>query len=220
MTKDYLEPIVQSSKSITEISRKIYGNIFCGNRNTIKKYIRLYNIDVSHFIFSKRIPNVLTKIPTKDILVKNSTYSHNVNLKERLYKEKLKTPICEICGQGEMWNGVQMSLILDHIDGEHSNNTLENLRIVCPNCNATLSTHGGKNSKNRKVSKRTNPNYKLESDKYRSLSMRKSTRPEYDILCQDIIDLGYAGTGRKYDVSDNAIRKWKKYYEKFNNLNA
>lgn len=52
-----------------------------------------------------------------------------------------------MCGQGEEWNGKKMSLILDHINGVHNDNRLENLRIVCPNCNATLDTHCGKNNK-------------------------------------------------------------------------
>jgi len=38
-----------------------------------------------------------------------------------------------------------MSLILDHANGDALDNRLENLRIVCPNCNATLETHCGKN---------------------------------------------------------------------------
>jgi hypothetical protein len=40
-----------------------------------------------------------------------------------------------------------MSMILDHVDGDRENNLIENLRIVCPNCNATLDTHCGKNKK-------------------------------------------------------------------------
>lgn len=77
---------------------------------------------------------------TKDFLKKDSKISSSA-LKNRLYLEGYKNRFCEICGQGETWNGKKMSLILDHIDGEHSNNELSNLRIVCPNCNATLETH-------------------------------------------------------------------------------
>ena len=42
---------------------------------------------------------------------------------------------------------------------------------------------------------------------------RKTARPTYDVLARDIKNLGYSGTGRKYGVSDNAIRKWMKSYE-------
>lgn len=57
----------------------------------------------------------------------------------------MKQPICEKCGQDENWYGEHMSLILDHINGVNDDHRLENLRIVCPNCNATLPTHCGKN---------------------------------------------------------------------------
>ena len=43
--------------------------------------------------------------------------------------------------------------------------------------------------------------------------LRKAKRPDYPTLCEDIKKLGYVGTGKKYNVSDNAIRKWKKHYE-------
>ena len=42
---------------------------------------------------------------------------------------------------------------------------------------------------------------------------RKVTRPPYDQLLRDIETLGYLGAGRKYGVSDNAIRKWRRAYE-------
>jgi len=75
-----------------------------------------------------------------DILVENSTFSR-VHLKDRLFKEGLKLNICEMCGQNGEWMGKKMTLILDHINGVNNDNRLENLRIVCPNCNATLDTH-------------------------------------------------------------------------------
>lgn len=50
-------------------------------------------------------------------------------------------------------------------------------------------------------------------NKHKEYWQRKAERPEYEILCQEIEKLGYAGTGRKYGVSDNAIRKWRRSYE-------
>jgi hypothetical protein len=43
-----------------------------------------------------------------------------------------------------------------------------------------------------------------------AINRRKVIRPEYNVLIDDIKKLGYVGTGRKYGVSDNAIRKWCK----------
>jgi len=47
------------------------------------------------------------------------------------------------------------------------------------------------------------------------IRQRKVTRPEYEILLDDIKNLGYVKTGKKYGVSDNAVRKWLKFYEKY-----
>ena len=47
------------------------------------------------------------------------------------------------------------------------------------------------------------------------LKQRKVERPSLEILLEEIGNLGYCGTGRKYGVSDNTIRKWIKFYEKY-----
>jgi hypothetical protein len=78
--------------------------------------------------------------PLDEILVVGSTFSRN-HLKERLYQAGLKPPVCEMCGQGEVWRGATMAMILDHINGVANDHRIENLRIVCPNCAATLDTH-------------------------------------------------------------------------------
>ena len=45
-------------------------------------------------------------------------------------------------------------------------------------------------------------------------SLRKVDRPSYEQLLDEINNFGYSKTGKKYGVSDNSIRKWKKQYEK------
>lgn len=144
--KDTFTEVVKESINYVDVCRNLNLNPTMGNRQTIKKYIKLYNLDISHFRNGKPKPSNKKKLD--EILVENSTYLHTSNLRDRLYKDNLKNRECEMCGQSEEWKGEKMSLILDHINGVHDDNRLENLRIVCPNCNATLSTHGGKNINN------------------------------------------------------------------------
>jgi hypothetical protein len=219
-SKEVLEKIVNSSNNFSEVTRKLGLKPFYGNRQTVKKYIKLFDIDIKHFrLTSNGCGGKKNKIDLVDVLIENSTYLSVTNLKHRLYNEGLKLRVCELCGQDENWVGKKMSLILDHINGVNNDNRIENLRIVCPNCNATLETHGGKNVKHIDV-----PKNKCEcgNETFRNNKtcvtcshekQRKVERPDYITLINEIEKLGYKGTGRKYGVSDNSIRKWKKKYE-------
>lgn len=55
---------------------------------------------------------------------------------------------CAICGLAAMWNGRDLALVLDHIDGDASNNARPNLRLICPNCDSQLATYKSRNRGN------------------------------------------------------------------------
>lgn len=210
-----LEPIVKNSNSQRECLIKLGVRAAGGNFKQLLKYVELHGLDISHFKQEYRVPN--KKIELKEVLVENSTYSRS-HLKKRLYNEGLKERCCEMCGQGEEWRGQKMSLILDHINGVHNDNRIENLRIVCPNCNATLPTHAGKN-KVRKKKEYTCGCGKSMTRQAKCCkecapkASRKVDRPPYEQLVKEIEETNYCAVGRKYGVSDNAIRKWVKNYE-------
>jgi hypothetical protein len=146
---NFFSKAIAKSYSYNDACRNLELATNYGNTKTIIRYVKKYKLDVSHFGSVNPKTNKIfnNKRPTNEILVENSTYASTNNLKHRLYKEGLKERCCELCGQGEEWMGKKMSLILDHINGVNDDNRIENLRIVCPNCNATLDTHGGKNKK-------------------------------------------------------------------------
>lgn len=168
-------------------------------------------------------------------MVRGSTYGRT-NLKRRLIEEGLKERRCELCGQDEQWHGRWMSLILDHINGVPDDNRLENLRIVCPNCAATLDTHCGRKNRIERPTrpcKRCSKEFlvKYPSQRYCSRACgsrwdrsslrgqpkphaRKAERPPREKLLAEIRASSYRAVGRKYGVSDNAVRKWVRFYER------
>ena len=83
--------------------------------------------------------------PLHEVLVQNSTYKTTSALKKRLIREGLLLNRCSEYGSPPLWQGQPLVLILDHINGERSDNRLTNLRLLCPNCNSQQPTFAGKN---------------------------------------------------------------------------
>jgi iron-sulfur cluster repair protein YtfE (RIC family) len=216
--------IIKNSRNRLDVLKKLNWDTKTYGYRKLNRYIQNNNIDVSHFetrsqqyMRTKHLILSTKKIPLEKILVSGSTYQSTTKLKNRLYKEGLKQPICEKCGQDENWRGEHISMILDHINGTYNDDRFENLRILCPNCNAALPTHCGKNSKRRKKEKiLKTKEERLLTKKAQSINARINDRPTFEQLQFDVAEFGFVTTGRKYGVSDNSIRKWLKFYEKYN----
>ena len=52
---------------------------------------------------------------------------------------------CEMCDISE-WRGQKLALDFDHIDGNSNNNSLDNVRLLCPNCHSQTETYKSKNT--------------------------------------------------------------------------
>jgi transposase len=70
------------------------------------------------------------------------------HLKRRLLAEGLRDPCCEECGLEE-WRGEPLSLELHHRNGDPTDNRLENLSLLCPNCHSQTDNWGGRGKASR-----------------------------------------------------------------------
>jgi hypothetical protein len=59
----------------------------------------------------------------------------------RRYLDDLQGSQCDLCGLQAEWEGKPLRFVLDHVDGDSTNNHRGNLRLVCPNCDSQLPTY-------------------------------------------------------------------------------
>lgn len=226
-----LKRIVKTSDSIKEVLIKTGYNTFGGNNfKTVKKYLDDNGIDYSHFSSVAHASIVRSE---DNIFIEDSTATQSVL--RRWYKKGNYSPYkCAICGLPPEWQGKELVLTLDHINGDNHDDRLENLRWVCPNCDRQLPTYGFKGKgKIQKLAEQLEIPYeelKKEQEQKRkkycvdcgkeitssaerciecaSKLRRKSDRPNREELKAKIRTQSFLAIGKEYDVSDNAIRKW------------
>ena len=80
-------------------------------------------------------PPMIRKTRSLSEYLNNSVPMQSDKLKIRLIKEGMLEEKCYECGMDE-WQGEEMPLQLNHINGDNENNSLKNLNLLCPNCHA------------------------------------------------------------------------------------
>ena len=201
---------------------KALGLVERGNNyNTVKSLVKQFNLDTSHWLdYSLNSPlkgtkcfNGVYKNTLSEVLVENCNYNTG-SLKKRLIKEKIFEAKCYNCNNIE-WLGKPIPLELEHINGIHTDNKIENLTILCPNCHAFTPTYRGrKNRLKRKPCKVCkNPVETLDNDFYcsNSCSVRDRDNRKFEISKEEleklIKEIPMTKIGKMFGVSDNAVKK-------------
>lgn len=256
-TDEELIDAIKTSYSYTEVCKKIGVSYRKLNIDLIKDKILKLGIDTSHFTGQRwnkgRTSYDHSSIKRRDIteVLSDKFKFTSSYVRRRLLKEHIKEYKCECCKRTE-WMGIPIPLELHHINGNHYDNRLENLLILCPNCHALTDTHlsieeikilineqqikghelqnelvkiynnkkteKDKNKSNIKKIKDKKTKVKVITPKYRD----SGKRPDIITLIKDLKEIKtFTGIGKKYQVSDNTVRKWCKTYgilDKLNNI--
>lgn len=159
------------------------------------------------------------KLSDSDIFIDGGCISGHT-LKKHYLKMRTKPYECDICGISQ-WNNNNIVLHLDHINGIKTDNRLQNLRLLCPNCDSQMNTYRGRNIKiahelNHCVMCKKNissGNIYCQNcfNKINGINNRHFNidRKELKLL---IRTMSFTNIGKKYGVSDNSIRKRCKYF--------
>ena len=138
-TEVELKRAVVSSQSIREIIEKLGLIPAGGNYATVRKYLRDLTLDIAHL---RRQPwNKGLKVTSNpgrslDEILKPGVYYKSFKLKGRLFRAGLKPRRCEVCGWAEKTTDGYLPLEIHHINGDPTDNRLDNLQILCPNCHS------------------------------------------------------------------------------------
>jgi len=221
INKETAEKIVKECYTIADFCRKVGWVPRGDNYKIFHKYVKEYNLDISHFTGCKtNIGNKLNK--NKELTVKeyinNNTIVRGSTLIKKLINENLKEHKCEKCGNTE-WLGEPIPLELHHINGDNTDNRLENLQMLCPNCHALTDNYRGKKNKKEKYLCK---DCGEEITKYSKSGLckkcikknnRKYNVPEKENLIEAFKQYkSFVKVGKNFNCSDNAVRKWCKKY--------
>ncbi|MGW0813759.1 HNH endonuclease [Streptomyces viridiviolaceus] len=142
-TEDELRAAVAESFSLAEVLRRLDRPGNGAQRTQLRMWIAEHHLSTSHFLgqaHQRGKPGTTAKRP-EEVLVKHNS-KHRTATK-RLRRSLLEVGVadeCSRCGTGPEWLGKSMTLEIDHINGDWSDDRRENLRLLCPNCHAITST--------------------------------------------------------------------------------
>ena len=204
---------VCEAQCISEVLRSIKLQINGNNSATLKKYIELYNIDISHFLDKRGLSTqrkMLISKSNEEIFIENSNTCRSV-VKKRILSQTLIPYICSLCDNVGIWNNQRLSLQLEHKNGINTDHRLENLEFLCPNCHSQTATFAGRNTKGHSFKEEKKRNRVLHRKIQKEQKNIENTRL-INIVMSSNIDYSKFGWKRKIAIIINKqpqkLKQW------------
>lgn len=222
-TKEELEIAIAKSTSRNQVLRAL--NLLTGSFVALDKAIKEFNIDISHFKKEDGTSRYKLGFRTDiSIYLTNKVKITSYELKNRLIKENIFPHKCSSCGLSE-WLGGKIPIELDHINGDRYDNSIENLRILCPNCHALTDTYCGKNRKNKILKIPVNQlrycecgnsirgtSNKCKACAFVSNRPPNPKKPTKEIFEKLVQEKSTPEIAKELDVSTTTVVKWRRKY--------
>lgn len=209
--------LVETSYTRIEVIQKLGLQINSSAYKTLNKYLSLYKLENS---FKQPIKIKKVKINKKMTieyfynyhLIENSKMLAS-DVRKRLIEFKIKNEICENCGILD-WQDKKLTLQLHHINGSHTDNRIDNLQILCPNCHSQTKNFGTRNIKHKiinikqcscgKIIHKTSISCQGCNNKKHKT---KINWPSVEYIVKQLKIRPFIDLAQELGVSDNAIRK-------------
>lgn len=224
-TEDQLITAVKESISIRQVLIKLGLYATGANYKAVPRIIKELKLDTTHFLGrahtrNKENPRPTKRMDLKAFLVEGTQMA--TRIKKRLVKEGLLKDECSWCGIST-WKVKdeerKLVLQIDHINGISTDNRIENLRILCPNCHSLTDTYAGRNKKigrpflttpdPKKICECGNKKYTDSFSCRKCAGTRRPTKikwPENEELIKRVQESSFLAVGKELGVSDNAVR--------------
>lgn len=206
--------LVKSSLNTSEVLFKL-GYTTVGNSwgySQIKQRMQALNLTGKDFRRKSILIelNEQNQVKPEELFCENSKHPRCV-LRKHIITNNLIPYKCAICGITE-WQGKNLSLELDHINGTNNDNRLENLRFLCPNCHSQTVTYGSKNQKITEIEYDITEELRDQViSKYIEYKNQKKVSEELNIkpkIVKKIIDeAGIGKSNQKYIIQYNSEMK-------------